>query len=81
MVTKTQHVLRIDMIPIRSTNLSAAGYDKASKTLRIRFQDRGLEYDYHDVPAVIFTELVLSRSAGEYFAEHIRNVFKGIRVG
>ena len=82
MVARAQHntVLRIEMYPVKSSNIAEVGYDKPSKTLRIRFHDRNLVYDYSPVPASIYALLMLSKSKGSFFAEEIRPIFKAQRV-
>jgi KTSC domain len=40
-----------------SSNVAAAGYDHGFKILRVRFV-RGATYDYLEVPAIVYKELL-----------------------
>jgi hypothetical protein len=55
----------------RSKALEAAGYDPATRTLRLRFRHGGL-YDYADVPAEVHDELMTSAHPWTEWGEHIR---------
>ena len=62
----------ITMLPIlRSNNLKAAGYDEASQTLRIQFQNL-TAWDYVGVPPEAVVALRAAPSMGSYFHAHIR---------
>lgn len=78
---QTTNTLKIEMIPVRSSNLRAIGYDKKSKVLRIQFHDRGAIYDYQDVPAQVYSLMMLSNSVGTFFSEAVKPNFKATRVG
>lgn len=69
-----------EMIAVRSSNLLAIGYDPKTETLRIQFRDRGLNYDYANVPALVFEAFKLSESKGEFFTEYVKPYFKAQRV-
>lgn len=70
----------MELQPISSSNIEAAGYDAESKTLRVRFSN-GAEYDYADVPESLGTGIFEAESAGKFFHGAIRSSFKGVRVG
>lgn len=55
---------------VNSSNLAAVGYDKATKTLRVLFQE-GSMYDYFAVPEKLYRELMKSDSKGHFFQEHV----------
>lgn len=57
--------------PVDSTNLKSVGYDKASKTLEIEFQNGGV-YEYYEVPKEEFDDLMSANSKGSYFMSNIR---------
>jgi hypothetical protein len=61
------------MIPVSSSNLSAVGYENG--ILYIRFHGGSL-YCYYDVPEYVYQELMSAPSHGNYFAAHIRNVYR-----
>jgi len=77
---QTTSTLQIEMYRVKSSNLKEIGYDKRSRTLRIRFHDRNLLYDFENVPATMYAMLMLSKSKGSFFAEEIRPSFKAKRV-
>ncbi len=47
----------MDMVPVVSENVAFAGYDHATRTLRIRFRSGGT-YDYVDVPVFLFEAML-----------------------
>lgn len=64
----------MDMIPVSSSNLVSVGYDKASMTLRIRFNSGA--YDYYDVPESIYNGLMSASSKGQYHHAFIKNSYR-----
>lgn len=68
----------MQMIPVCSSNLVAVGYDNQTATLRIQF-NYGM-YDYHNVPVVIFHNLLNSPSKGRFHAKFIKNQYPYHRV-
>lgn len=58
-------------IAVDSTTLRTVGYDAERQLLQIEFQDRSL-YQYFDVPAVLYEELMEAHSKGTYFNRSIR---------
>lgn len=54
----------------RSRALEEAGYDWATRTLRVRFRNGGL-YDYLDVPPEVFEGLLLSAHPWTEWREEI----------
>jgi hypothetical protein len=67
------------LIPIRSSNLAAVGYDPQRTQLRIRFRS-GRTYDYFAVPLWEYAGLMLASSHGKYFHREIRNRYGCLRV-
>jgi hypothetical protein len=62
----------IEMKPLISSNLAAAGYDLETKVLDIEFNN-GTRYSYDEVPAETATGIFTASSPGQYF----RNFIKG----
>jgi hypothetical protein len=77
-----------NMIPVKSSQISAIGFDPETKTLRVRFNDRtnkktgavtpGSVYEYTACPAEHYAGLLAAHAAdgesvGAYFGQHIRN--------
>jgi hypothetical protein len=59
------------MIPLESEALAAAGYDAATRTLRLRFEHGGL-YDYFDVPPDVYEGLLSDDNPWTTWGDHIR---------
>lgn len=56
---------------VRSSNLASVGYDSASRTLEVEFNNGGI-YQYHSVPQPVFNELMSASSHGEYFDRNVK---------
>lgn len=78
----------MELKPVRSSNLTAIGYDETTKTMRIRFNN-GATWDYFDVPKehhdkVMGTGLNKAErkdhSIGSQFQRLIRGSYKATRV-
>ena len=65
--------------PLSSSNLASAGYDDESQTLEIEFHSGGT-YQYFDVPRTIYDGLLSADSAGRFFHQQIRGIFRYARV-
>lgn len=62
-----------------SKDLDAVAYVTSGKRLLIRFRS-GAIYEYADVPALIYEELLASPSKDGYFSEYIRPDYTYRRV-
>lgn len=58
-------------IPVRSSSIRSAGYEKSSATLEVEF-NHGAVYQYFDVPMEHYDALVTATSPGYYFESVIR---------
>lgn len=65
----------MEMIPVRSTAISAVGYDAASRRMSIRFRNGGT-YTFCNVPENIFNGLLDARSIGRYYDDNIRDRYQ-----
>ncbi|HBD20260.1 MAG TPA: KTSC domain-containing protein [Arenimonas sp.] len=65
----------MDMIQVRSSAISAVGYDPSTMRMKIRFA-QGDTYDFCRVPAHIFQGLLNARSKGTYYNDHIRDRYQ-----
>jgi KTSC domain len=65
--------------PVDSSNLKSVGYDKASQTLEIEFQNGGI-YEYYDVPEEEYDDLMSASSKGSYFMSNIRPIYSYDKV-
>jgi len=61
-------------ISVDSTTLRTMGYDTNRQLLQIEFQNRSV-YQYFEVPAAVYRELVHASSKGSYFNRSIRSHF------
>lgn len=57
----------IEMVEVKSSNIAAVGYDRKSKTLRVRFHYNQMLYDYEGVPASVHKQLMAAQSKGDFF--------------
>jgi hypothetical protein len=64
---------------LSSSTISEVGFEANSNTLEILFRD-GRVYQYFDVPENIFDALKAASSAGQFFHQNIRGVFRFARV-
>ena len=66
--------------PVESTSLAAVGFNSATLTLEVQFQN---EYTYHycGVPWAVFADLEAADSKGRFFNDQIRNRYPYVRVG
>ena len=62
-------------ITVDSTTLRTVGYDAERQLLQIEFQNHSI-YQYFDVPATIFEELMQAPSKGAYFNRSMRPKFE-----
>jgi hypothetical protein len=76
---ETAKSIDILMLPIDSSNIKYAGYNKEFKQLRIQFTNGGI-FQYKDIPDDIYNELKNAESYGSYFSKNIRNVFKCVKI-
>jgi hypothetical protein len=53
------------MVQMNSSSIAAAGYDHNRRALRLRYVGGGM-YDYLDVPASVFQELLDAPSKGRF---------------
>jgi hypothetical protein len=66
--------------PIASTNIASIGYDAASETLEVEFTN-GSVYQYYNVPAHLYEQLMMASSKGQFLNTYIRNAYPFSRVG
>jgi hypothetical protein len=63
-------MVKVGLVKVKSSNLAAIGYDRATKTLRILFAE-GSAYDYRAVPASVYKSLMAAESKGSFFQQHV----------
>jgi hypothetical protein len=69
----------MDRLAIESTNLASAAYSSERSLLEVEFRD-GAVYQFFDVPAVCFEQLLASDSKGVFFNRNIRSHFRFQRL-
>ncbi|SEF28432.1 KTSC domain-containing protein [Variovorax sp. NFACC27] len=63
----------IAMKPVQSQQIASIGYDADSRTLAATFtRGPGTVYQYPNVDAKVFADLMTADSLGSYFGKHIR---------
>ena len=65
----------ITMVPVKSTNIDAIGYDDATSNLQINFTHGG-KYLFHGVHRTLYQQLTKAPSVGSFFHTHIRSKHK-----
>ena len=71
---------KIEMLPVKSTNLAKVGYDKEGRMLAIQFKSK-ITYEYFNVSPFVFQGLLKAKSKGTYFNKSIRYKFKYREAG
>lgn len=64
---------------LESTLLESAAYDGALQILFLQFRDHAL-YNYYEVPADVYDELLNAPSKGKYFNSRVRGRYRHQRV-
>jgi KTSC domain len=64
---------------VESSLLKSVGYDAESQTLEVELAP-GRVYQYFDVPAEVYRDLMKAGSLGGYFNDEIRDVYAYAKV-
>ncbi|MBC8742984.1 KTSC domain-containing protein [Paraburkholderia sp. UCT31] len=65
---------------VASSNISSIGYDERAQTLEIEFTN-GSVYQYYNVEATLFEQLMQAPSKGQFLHVYIKNAYPFSRVG
>ena len=65
--------------PVQSSMFLSVGYDRREKLLEVEFVS-GRVYQYLDVPASEYRDLMRAESKGSYFNNHIRECYRHAQV-
>jgi hypothetical protein len=65
----------LEMVPVESSNVAAIGHDAAANELHVTFKG-GATYVHFDVHRVFFHNMLAAKSKGQFYADHIKGVFK-----
>ena len=71
--------MKIEMLPVVSSNIAGMGYDEKSQTLRVEF-NKGSTYDYLGVPKETYNILKLSDSVGSMLGRLVKGVYRFKKV-
>jgi KTSC domain len=69
----------MDPVPVESSLLLWVAYAAGEHRLRLEFRS-GEVYDYFDVPAPIYLDLLAAESKGRYFNQHVRDLYRTQRI-
>jgi len=67
----------MEMIPLKSSNLVAAGYDDEAREMTVEFQSGTYVVE---CPRSIFDGLVTSLSPGGYYHRNVRDIYPARRA-
>ncbi len=67
----------MERTPVISTNIVSVGWE--SGTLEVEFES-GRVYQYFGVPELVYRDLMMSGSAGEYFGQFVKNRYRYDRI-
>lgn len=71
----------MNMQPIQSENIDAAGYDEETQTMEVAF-DKGPVYRYSNISKGEWEAFLHGKpSPGKYFYHHIRTRYPYVRIG
>jgi hypothetical protein len=76
---RPKEVNLMNVTAVESTTLSTIAYDDARTLLRLEFCS-GAIYEYCDVPAAVYADLLRATSKGTYFNRMIRGHFAHTRA-
>ncbi|MBY5537708.1 KTSC domain-containing protein [Rhizobium leguminosarum] len=65
--------------PVGSSTIAAIGYDEPTETLEVEFLT-GTVYQYYNIGAGLYQELMQSASKGQFLNTYIKNAYPYSRV-
>lgn len=65
--------------PVDSSNVASVGYDPDTLTLEVEFKN-GSVYQYFDVPATVYQELMQASSVGTFMHANIKNRYRYMKL-
>jgi KTSC domain len=72
----------VKRVAVKSSTISAIGYDPRRRILEIVFRDSGEVYRYFDVPAEEYTAFLKADSKGTYLNQHFKKQgYRYIEIG
>jgi len=70
---------KAEFVPVESSIIETVKYEPSTKVLTIEF-DTGSVYDYADVPAKAYDDLLKADSKGKFFHAEIKDKYKDTKV-
>lgn len=67
-------------LPVGSSNISSIGYEEASQTLEVEFNN-GSIYQYYNVDLGLYEQLIQAPSKGQFLNTYIKNAYPFARTG
>ncbi len=68
-----------EMIEVKSSLITAVGYDEAQKELTVEFK-KGGTYSYKPVPLPIYTAMMEAVSVGNFFLRNVKGQYPYVKV-
>jgi hypothetical protein len=68
-----------EMTEVKSSLISAIGYDEAQKELTVELK-KGGTYSYRPVPHAVYTAMLEAVSVGSFFLRNIKGQYPHIKV-
>ena len=65
--------------PVSSSNVASIGYDIASRTLEVEFNN-GQVYQYFDVPEPVYQSFLQASSKGQFHHQNVKGTYRFERV-
>ena len=81
--------LPVDLVPVKSSNIAAIGYDADKSEMYVKFKDFeqkggkirvGSTHIYSGVTPEVYVAFVSAESIGKHFHTHIRDKFDGVKL-
>ena len=61
----------MDRYPVNSSNVLSVGYDTTTSTMEVEFKNGDI-YQYYEVPARIYQNLINAKSVGKYLDQNVK---------
>jgi len=61
--------------PVKSSHIRSVGYDEATRTLQVEFNN-GKVFNYADVPLAVHREMIYAESVGRYFHAAVKSRYE-----
>lgn len=65
----------MNLVPVKSQNVAAIGYDAEAKILSVQFKGSGRVYRYSNVPPQVHADFMAAESKGSFLHTDIRGQY------